>query len=658
MKIGPFMQITSTSARPGTRGFALLITIIFLAVVLMIFASIMYWVSGSAKITERNNQYNMSSGAAEAAVERAVAQMDRDFNYGSLTTATYYASLPVNQSNWPVAYNFSDPTGAATNAIYVYGSPPATNSTPLNSQFSGLYGFAWLWTVSAKATPVLGNAKAVYNVPATVSESLNFASIPIFQFAIFYNINLEIAPGQSMTIAGPVFSNQGIWAGASDTTFLSTVAAVNHVDTTLTDPFANNYTKDGGPTFSMAGQPSDNHDSIVMPIGTNNNPAAIQAIIKLPPPAFDWGTAAAFSTNGQIYLANAADLYITNTASGTNDSSPDGTNIFVYYQDGSTAFRTNLLTPDFYILKSPANLITNWVFTNLAPGGAIGSATNYAGNVRYAGYSFITNVLFYDWREGWNSGNAKAIQAVQIDISKLNNYINNAAASNSVAASGLAGICASHKSHPINSIYVYTAVPATSTSMPAVRLVNGKQLPSPFTVVTAFPLYVWGNYNSQDASGSALGLYGSLASTAHTYPAALMADSVTILSTNWNDAITNKMPTAGNTTVNAAMLEGIVQSDPTISGDYSGGVENFMRLLEDWSQNVAGGGNSTLTYNGSIVVMFPSQVATNHWRPTGNYYNAPTRHWSFDLNFTLGQNYLPPLTPETRALIRGQWTAK
>jgi hypothetical protein len=94
------------------------------------------------------------------------------------------------------------------------------------------------------------------------------------------------------------------------------------------------------------------------------------------------------------------------------------------------------------------------------------------------------------------------------------------------------------------------------------------------------------------------------------------------------------------------MLEGIVQSDPTISGDYSGGVENFIRLLENWG--------GTLTYNGSIAVLFYSQYATNHWRPTGNYYNAPTRNWSFDLNFKLAAK-LPPLTPSIKAMIRGQW---
>ena len=87
------------------------------------------------------------------------------------------------------------------------------------------------------------------------------------------------------------------------------------------------------------------------------------------------------------------------------------------------------------------------------------------------------------------------------------------------------------------------------------------------------------------------------------------------------------------------MLEGIVPTNPNISGNYSGGVENFMRLLRKaW-------GNNTLWYNGSIVVMFPSQYATNLWS-YGNYYDAPGRNWAFDANFAA--NKLPPLTPRTR----------
>jgi hypothetical protein len=60
-----------------------------------------------------------------------------------------------------------------------------------------------------------------------------------------------------------------------------------------------------------------------------------------------------------------------------------------------------------------------------------------------------------------------------------------------------------------------------------------------------------------------------------------------------------------------------------------------------------------LTYNGSIVVMFPSQYATSPWS-YGNYYTAAVRKWAFDLNF-LSQKGLPPLTPEVYAIIRQSW---
>jgi hypothetical protein len=88
------------------------------------------------------------------------------------------------------------------------------------------------------------------------------------------------------------------------------------------------------------------------------------------------------------------------------------------------------------------------------------------------------------------------------------------------------------------------------------------------------------------------------------------------------------------------------------NSNYSGGVENFLRMEEDWGH----GSGVTLQYNGSIVVMFASQYATNFWPGTGgNYYNPPTRQWAFDLNFT-NPNKLPPLTPKFYKIVRASWT--
>jgi hypothetical protein len=161
-----------------------------------------------------------------------------------------------------------------------------------------------------------------------------------------------------------------------------------------------------------------------------------------------------------------------------------------------------------------------------------------------------------------------------------------------------------------------------------------------FTVATPQPLYVWGDYNVSNTAGSSL----SQNSTIYTWPAALMGDALTVLSDGWKDSVTTKSPSGSTTTINAACLAGIVQST---NSNYSGGVENFFRLLESWQ---------TFWWNGAIVVMFPSQYATNCWQQTGNYYGAPTRNWAFDTNF-MQQIKLPPLTPQSRGVIRGSWSA-
>src|SRR5690606_11590842 len=148
----------------------------------------------------------------------------------------------------------------------------------------------------------------------------------------------------------------------------------------------------------------------------------------------------------------------------------------------------------------------------------------------------------------------------------------------------------------------------SSSSQSGVRVYNGQTLPKQgLTVATPNPLYVQGHYN---APGSALGT----SDTSDTKPASLVGDAITILSQSWNDNNSTKalsQRVASATTVNAAILAGNV---PTGNGYYSGGIENFPRFLENWS-------GKKFTYNGSMVLMFNSQIATAPWGPRNpNYY--------------------------------------
>jgi hypothetical protein len=433
-----------------------------------------------------------------------------------------------------------------------------------------------------------------------------------------------------MNINGHVHSNQNIWATGSSSS--APLAFGNSVDAALTisnlpsplDP--QNTSRSGNVNYAVAPVPGT--DALTLPLGasTNNNPTNVLAVLYAPPSAYaPPNYSAAYSTNGMVYMENETDLIISNSANGI--AGTRGTNITVFYQNPNNP--PTYLTP----ITPDVPLATNFLY-----------ATNglKIGTNILAAYSFVTNASFTDQRE------SSVVQAVQIDVNKLNAWMNNtnALGGYSYNQANLGG--STSKNHAINSIYVQNNVSFSDTQLPAVRLVNAQQLPpAGLTVVTPQPIYVKGDYN---ITTNGVNISRTLGDTANTYPAALLGDSITILSSNWSDALSSGTFGSRNnpvsTTVNAAALEGIV---PSNGAHYSGGVENFMRLLENWS-------GQTLTYNGSIVVMFPSQYATNFWQTTGNYYNAPARQWGFDLNF-LQAGKLPPLTPQMRLVLRGQWAA-
>ncbi len=681
------MKTTIAPIRRNEQGYALIITLTFLGIMLILFSTMMYYTVSNANLTRRNNQYNASEAAAESATELVLAQMTHDFESQSLSNSSSYYStgfLPTGlQTNWPVQYTYSSPGGSNTSVVM---GAWTTNLQPLNSQYAGLYGQEQNVTISFTATPTTGVA-----VPATVVETVQFAYIPLFQFAIFYNIDLEIAAASTLGIQGAVYSNGGIWSGSTSITFSSTVSAVGLATNSADDPFCAGYSGSGRSTYSLAGQPTSGNDTLTMPVGVSNNPVTVAAIVNIPPTNYMLNTSQAFTTNGQLYLANAADLYVTNYPSGTNwgwsgNNQPQGAPMAVYYSDANNSPNyLTWVTNDFYYVSNSFThgfFQTNWVpisssfgayatsftgtnsfkFTNSI---TLIKFTNSSGPftgtnfVWYMGYSFLTNVLFYDWREGWHggSGPAKAVQAVQLDLKAYNNWMTNTAPNGGSVYNNQCK-STSDKSHPIDSIYVFNAVPLTTTVLPATRVMNGKGLPpqdggSGFTLATAMPLYVWGDYNATNSSGSSLGANNDT----YVGPAALMGDSISVLSDGWVD--TNSLakhsggPNALTTTINAACLEGIVPSNTnnlaSNAEGYSGGVENFLRLLENWS-------SINLVYNGSIIVMFPSQYATNCWQQTTGYYTAASRKWAFDTNFLIGAD-LPPLTPKSMGVIRGNWNA-
>jgi hypothetical protein len=572
------MRFTRHRTTAKQAGYALMLTMLFAGIGVILLASILQSTSNESGITARNTAYHVAVAAAEAGTEMVIARMDRDFISQNVNPDlnVYRTLVPTSiQADWPMQFQFSDGLGNLDQTRVESLNPAVV--TNLNSEFQGLFGFVLPYRITSQAR--LLNQR--YDPPAAVSQEVQFASIPVFQFAIFYTIDLEINPGPTMRITGKVHSNGDIYAApVSGLTFDDAVTAVGKI-------YNNRHPNDPTGGAKVAPVYRDTHmekvSALTLPVGPDNSPDSVRAILDPPPAGEDPN-----SNLGKERFYNKADLIIQTTDSGVQ------------------------------------LLAGQWAnFAPIAPDVTNGSATSY---------SFIkTDTSLNDLRE------TKWVILTEVDVGALKTWL-----TDPKKGQAINGQAQFRTGHGINSIYVDDQR-TRSGKLTGVRVVNGQSLPNDgLTVATPLPLYVKGHFNAPTPGST---------NTANTKPAALIGDAITILSANWNDNNAGKslaQRAATSTTVNAALLGGIVKSTKVGNNKYySGGVENFPRFLEDWN-------GDTLTYNGSMVVMFESRFATKFWQAPGNYYNAPTRQWAFDVNF-LNPSRLPPMTPQFKKLVRGQW---
>jgi hypothetical protein len=161
------------------------------------------------------------------------------------------------------------------------------------------------------------------------------------------------------------------------------------------------------------------------------------------------------------------------------------------------------------------------------------------------------------------------------------------------------------------------------------------------TVVAENGVYVEGNYNATSTNV-----------TGASVPAAIIGDAITILSNNWRDVNSFYSPNdmngrvAVSTGYRFAMISGSSIPFPKpgwaalSNWGSSGGVHNFMRMLEDW-------GGLDVRYRGSMVSLYTSRQMLGIFKDHDNIYQFPARIFSFDTNF-LQPQLLPPGTPMFR----------
>ena len=226
----------------STRGSGIAFALIFAGVIAAVLASMLRWVLTEASLNQRSLFRLEARNAAEAIAEYGMSQV----RYKMENTSTFLAnsftpsgsetiSLPatslfdgthVNTSlSRLVAGNIANVvSGGSTTLYYIDANDPNNINDPLKGK--------WIFR---RDIPIY--AKAVVNVQggppitAYVREKISVRGAPLFAHATFYNMDMELSPGGTMNIYGPVHVNGDIYVSSTGVSlnFYNTVTCTGNI---------------------------------------------------------------------------------------------------------------------------------------------------------------------------------------------------------------------------------------------------------------------------------------------------------------------------------------------------------------------------------------------------------------------------------------------
>lgn len=491
------------------------------------------------------------------------------------------------------------------------------------------------------------------NAKAQIDADVGLYQVPIFQFGVFYEGNLEITPGPDMNVFGPVHTNSNAFFRAAGTvTFQGPVTASGTIY---------HWYRDGGkmryhytPDTVKYLEPS--LTTTITAISSTTKPIAIGGIFNI-----DQGREKLVMPIGGTEPRNLI---------GLRDSFDNEALKFQKY-DWKIRCSTGTTT------CGKSRFVNG---TNPKPAWITGPR------------------VFFDRRED------RWVKVWDFDVAAL-------------TASGFAD----------SIFYLADTVLFAKDSgykksflLNAFRIVNASYLPRNMTIASANPVYIQGNFNIANPTGSCkpADYSGTVPDSLKYCNAQIAADAVTLLSPNWpnlkraatgmNGSLEQELsefyrwtelasrvyvsrrknaygkydttwkdttwasePTTGSTgsytsgtvRVNAAIFTGNKPSNPavlppnnysesTYENGYEGGWHNTIRFLERFS-------GATVVFKGSFVCMWKAQskgldISTSTVSIRGGHYEAPNRVWGFDPRFR-NLNNMPPGTPFLATAIFTNW---
>jgi len=529
--------------------------------------------------------------------------------------ATYLAEgmVKIGERNIKVALANYRPVPEVVEAT-LWNRPLSCNIRTVGDQrvevtSDGLNSIVQPYEISSKVTE--------RRVPVTVSLIGDISIIPVFQYVVYYNEVLEVLPGPNMRLTGRIHSNKDIYFGAEDSSILTLDSNyVRSAGKIYMRRLNEDRLMTGSVDISVRG--SDFYELMLTkyqlePVpsisGMDSSFAGYDANedgdYEDPGDLMPWGPLSLERWNGSV---------VTDVHGQKEVAVPQVPTIkrFVFQMGGDYIYDAGSRE---YIQVSPG-----------AGDYAKGFYHSVAGLVIIDDKAYTNDgTEITDWPDLNEDGNPDnpiseeklfdGREETRVTVTEINMEILN--------ASGY---------FPDNGL-LYAARTDSSPSDPnGIRVVNGSELAGALTVVSENPIYLWGDYN-----------------TVNKQPASFISDAWNILSNSWNDTKTNNsLPTAGDTTINACTITGVV---PTVPGSrYSGGFENFPRFHENWD-------NKVCRLRGSFANFWESEFAQGQWIYGSDNYTAPIRDWDFDSDL-LDINNLPPYTPRTVRIIKRVWSER
>jgi hypothetical protein len=264
--------------------------------------------------------------------------------------------------------------------------------------------------------------------------------------------------------------------------------------------------------------------------------------------------------------------------------------------------------------------------------------------------NFGTNASPVYFKDVYDRREAKYVRVTEIDIAQLKTEID--------YQRSLPPANPHNVDLKFNGLLYVNLLRASAATPAAIRLKNATALPytsavpatsglGGFSVATNGGIYVVGSYNTATPVEGGLPVFPKQNGTAGFVPAMLIADAITLLSTDWDDdnaalGIGSRIAAAGTVSFNAGILTGNIPSTITAS---SGGAHNLVRYLEDWR-------GRNVNFFGSIGRLFRSTKFVAPFGGVSTVYWNPSRTFGFDQNIL---TYAPPGTPQTTSFSRGSF---